>query len=274
MKKEVCVGTLKKYGLDVDEAISDDLHVKRKSFDVISGKEIDGEQTFLAIMSNSSIDSDGEIVIPSGIDISQYNRNPVLLWQHDRKSPSIGKCSEVGIDANKGLMGKFVLASTQFARELWTLVKEKCINAVSIGFVPVESYVRGGLGFKEACMRFGIDPNAKGLNIITTRCILMETSLVTLPANRDALIIAAKSHKCEAIVEKLAIKEEKVTDQEVIIEEPKVEEIVQEPKIEEPKVEEPKDVGKITFTVIRAGGRKACGDDIQKAKAIAEGKII
>jgi len=122
MKKMVLVGNLKKFGLDVSDNVKDDAAVYRKSYDLVAGKELEGEQTFLTVMSTSTPDADGEVIISTGIDTSEYQRNPILLWQHDRSQPCIGKCTETLVD-NRGLMGKFKLATTEFAQEYGCLLK-------------------------------------------------------------------------------------------------------------------------------------------------------
>ena len=278
MKKMVLVGNLKKFGLDVSDNVKDDAAVYRKSYDLVAGKELEGEQTFLTVMSTSTPDADGEVIISTGIDTSEYQRNPILLWQHDRSQPCIGKCTETLVD-NRGLMGKFKLATTEFAQEVWMLVKDKFLSTVSIGFIPIETYRRGENGFNAACQKYGIDPMNRMIDIITPRCLLLETSLVNLPANRDALIIAAKERNMSAFVSKMGVEETKVEEPKV--EEPKVEDkkediiitAVEEPKVEEKKVE-PEPPKKIVFSIIRNGPYIANENDSKKALLVLSGKIV
>jgi HK97 family phage prohead protease len=287
MKKTVLVGNLKKFGLDVSENIKDDAVVHRKSYDLVSGKELEGDlQTFLSVMSTATPDSDGEVIIPEGIDTTEYQRNPVLLWQHDRSQPCIGKCTETMVD-KRGLIGSFILATTEFAQEVWQLVKGKFLSTVSIGFIPIESYRRGENGFNTCCQKYGIDPMNRMIDIITPRCLLLETSLVNLPSNRDAIIIAAKERNMNTFMSKMGV-EEKV---EVVEEHPVLQsvEVVEEGKIEDKKediiintIEEPKVViqdtivppKKISFSIIRNGPYLSNPDDNKKALLLLSGKIV
>lgn len=291
MKKMVLVGNLKKFGLDVSDNVKDDAAVYRKSYDLVAGKELEGEQTFLTVMSTATPDADGEVIISTGIDTSEYQRNPILLWQHDRSQPCIGKCTETLVD-NRGLMGKFKLATTEFAQEVWSLVKDKFLSTVSIGFIPIETYRRGENGFNAACQKYGIDPMNRMIDIITPRCLLLETSLVNLPANRDAIIVAAKERNMKSFISKMGAEETKVEEKvepkveehSVIqnVEEPKKEEkkediiitAVEEPKVEEKKEEVKEPPKKIVFSIIRNGPYVSGDGDNKKALLVISGKII
>jgi hypothetical protein len=46
--------------------------------------------TFVATITTDSVDRDGEVVVPAGMNSKDYERNPVLLYEHDVLKP-IGK---------------------------------------------------------------------------------------------------------------------------------------------------------------------------------------
>jgi HK97 family phage prohead protease len=271
MKNRVLISSLKKHGLEVSDSITDDQVVHRKSFDVVVGKELGDKQTFLTVMSTPTPDADGEVILPEGIDTSEYTKNPVLLWQHDRTQPAIGKCTQTMVD-NRGLMGSFVLAPTQFATEVWQLVKGKFLSTVSIGFIPLETYVRGQPGFDAACRKFGVDVMNKAVKIITPRSLLLECSVVNLPANREAVILAAKDLKLEAF-EKACNpdKPEDKPEEKVVEDKPIPEVVVPEVVVEEVKPDEKKP---IVFTVLRNGPYISTEDDKAKALLVIAGKIL
>jgi phage head maturation protease len=87
--------------------------------------------------STSALGRDGNVVEPSGINISQYRRNPVLLAHHDPTQP-VGKVLglHVADDELRGT-GEFApLGVSTRSDEICALLKSEVLNAVSIGFEP------------------------------------------------------------------------------------------------------------------------------------------
>ena len=85
------------------------------------------EQTLTAYVSTGARDRMNEVLDPAGIDMSNYKKNPVVLWAHDYTKPPIGKAmwikkdgvgvlSKVKFDCNISLLtfrGKSVVSITQ-----------------------------------------------------------------------------------------------------------------------------------------------------------------
>ena len=42
---------------------------------------------FKATISTDSVDRDGEVMVPAGMNAKDYEPNPVLLWNHDTSQP-------------------------------------------------------------------------------------------------------------------------------------------------------------------------------------------
>lgn len=125
------------------------------------------------VLSDDTPDRYGDVVEAKGWDLSWFKKNPIALFGHDNSFP-IGVWENVRVEGGK-LIGrlKFAEAGTS-ARidELRSLVQQKILRAVSVGFKPVES-----------------EPNGKrGLRFL--RQELLETSLVSVPANPAALAVA------------------------------------------------------------------------------------
>ena len=106
---------------------------------------------------------------------------PAMLWQH-RPAEPIGVYTAMREDA-KGLWveGKFVLESAK-GQEAHALLKAGAINGLSIGFVPKKS-------------EFDEDEGIRTL----TEIDLWEVSLVTFPANGDALVAGVKAEDIESL---------------------------------------------------------------------------
>lgn len=189
MKTELSLSTLQGQGVFKSSELPATSEVTRKTYTVGDITTIDGdERVFSTVMTTGNEDREGEVVIASGIDTKEYNNNPVLCWGHIYSTPPVGKAVEVAPFDN-GLAGKFKMASTPFANDLWTLVKDGMLNAVSIGYIRLQTYKRGQPGFAEACRQFGVKITDT-LQRITTKAVLVETSLVCTPCNRDAIVFA------------------------------------------------------------------------------------
>ena len=147
----------------------DDLNFVRKVFTIDKVEAIDEERSIVARVSTNDRDRDGEVVEPKGIDLSNYTKNPCLLWAHRYDMPAIGKALWSKTD-EKGLICKFQFAPTQFADEIYQLYKGGYQRAFSIGFIPMD-----------------FDSVEK----IHRKVSLLEVSAVPVPANQDALVLEA-----------------------------------------------------------------------------------
>ena len=147
----------------------DDLSLVRKFVTVEKVEAIDEERSIVARVSTNDRDRDGEVVEPKGIDLSNYTKNPCLLWAHQYDIPAIGKALWAKTD-DKGLICKFQFAPTLFADEIYQLYKGGYQRAFSIGFIPLD-----------------FDSVEK----VHRKVSLLEVSAVPVPANQDALVMEA-----------------------------------------------------------------------------------
>ena len=132
-------------------------------------------------------DRDGDIIRAAGIDLTNFNKNPVFLLCHNSHDLPVGKVTKVWVE------GKSVKATVYFptldelssnpeyASEKARLVdfvfhcyKTGMLNAVSIGFIPLEW-----------------TETERGYDI--QKWELLEFSAVPVPANQDAIAEAVKS---------------------------------------------------------------------------------
>ncbi len=128
------------------------------------------------VLSEALPDREADCVDPNGIDLTNYLRNPVVLWAHDHHAPPIARCISIGVEAGR-LVGvaEFVPASVPVAgptaEMALQMIKIGFLNAVSIGFRPVEFDFNndGGMDF--------------------TKSELLEFSIVTIPCLPSALVV-------------------------------------------------------------------------------------
>lgn len=138
-------------------------------------KAADG--SFTAIASTNAIDRHGEVVDNNGWDLKAYKKNPVILWGHDHNEPAIGVSKKTWIEGT-GKKAQLMIQPllhdvTEKARAIKALIDLGVVKTLSVGFRPLES--PDGVTF--------------------TKNELLEVSMVNVPANGDAMIMAYKGLK-------------------------------------------------------------------------------
>lgn len=147
-------------------------------------KTIDAEQGTIDFMiTTPDVDAWGDIVVPTGMDNSRFRKNPVVQWNHDYWSPPVARSlREEASDAGVSATAMFARDVSEFAAQIFNLYVGKFLNAVSIGFWPLKMEKRyeeredGGSSFI-------------GYEFLEWR--LLEYSPVPIPANENALVMAA-----------------------------------------------------------------------------------
>tara|TARA_R100001510_G_C7599100_1_gene166291 strand:+ start:276 stop:914 length:639 start_codon:yes stop_codon:yes gene_type:complete len=142
----------------------------------------------VAKLTTDSVDRDGEVLIPQGMVSKDFEKNPVLFYNHEYDQP-IGKVTNIKRTEN-AVMGTLTFAQRPadyvgefFPSFIEALVKQGIVKGVSVGFVPEPSGARSAT--KADRMRFG-----NGIKRVFNRWKLLEVSIAPLPANQDALIQA------------------------------------------------------------------------------------
>ena len=140
----------------------------------------DDERLVEFIASDESVDRYGDVIMADGWDLEPFRSNPIFLWSHDRAAP-------IGTVPKIGLVGKQLRATVRFAKgkhladELWSFVKDGVLRAVSVGFT-----VNSWDDVEE--MENDDGELTGGLRFLKSE--LLELSLVSVPANRHALMRA------------------------------------------------------------------------------------
>ncbi len=131
----------------------------------------------VCVATDSSVDRDGEIVDPAGLDFTNYLKNPVLLYAHDYRSDPIGKVLEIVRDGSRVLFKpQFAIDINPKAKMYHEMFKQGILNAFSIGFIAKEWNDRdNGNGQKTR---------------VFVKSELLEISAVPVPANPQALVLA------------------------------------------------------------------------------------
>ncbi|MDZ7355739.1 MAG: hypothetical protein ONB55_21680 [candidate division KSB1 bacterium] len=130
--------------------------------------------TILFSFSTNDLDRDSEVVMPMGVVMTNFAKNPVFLWSHDRYTPAIGRVLMESVELKEVELSGLVKFDRKdpFADLIFNKYAEGFLNATSIGFRPLE------LG----------PPVLEGQRGATIRVWeWMESSAVNIPANPLAL---------------------------------------------------------------------------------------
>jgi HK97 family phage prohead protease len=137
-------------------------------------------------ISTGCVDREQDVISVRGWDLANYRRNPVVLWGHDATRLPIGRAFDIRIDGDalKATV-EFIPTDTPeggaFAESVYRLARSGFIAATSVGFRPIkwdytDDETRGASDWFP-----GIDFQEQEL---------VELSVVTVPANPEALIDA------------------------------------------------------------------------------------
>jgi len=155
------------------------------------------ERAVTAVINAAVLDRDGEVVLPTGCDLSDYEKNPLVLFAHDYYQLPVGKCVAIKRDKDN-LVAKTVFASRPathpegeewFPDTLYDLFKQGVLRAFSIGFEPVEM---------RDPTKGDMDRWGSGCRRVFSKWKLFEYSVVPVPANPDAVATAVGKGVCKA----------------------------------------------------------------------------
>lgn len=121
------------------------------------------------VLSTERINSYGQIILTDGIDTEDFEKNPIMLWQHER-GRVIGKWTDIK-KTNGNLLATAIFDETdEFSKSVYNKVTGGFISACSIGIKinPADIKVENDIE-------------------TVTKSKLLEASLVDIPSNGDAI---------------------------------------------------------------------------------------
>jgi HK97 family phage prohead protease len=153
-------------------------------------EQIGGDQRALRFtISTGAVDREKDCISITGWDLSNFIRNPTVLWAHDAQRLPIGRALDVRIeDAALKATVEFIPSDTPeggaFAESVYRLARQGFIAATSVGFRPIK------WDYTQDKSR-GADDWFPGIDFEEQE--LVELSVVTVPANPEALIEPAQA---------------------------------------------------------------------------------
>lgn len=146
-----------------------------------------GERVVRFTISKEVTDRDGDILRASGVDFTNYMKNPVFLGFHNSHDFPLGKVVKFWVENDSVKADVYFPTLAELSSDMnnvsekarvidftYHCYKTGMLNAVSVGFIPLE--------WTETKNGFDI-----------TKWELLEFSAVAVPANQDAIAEAVKS---------------------------------------------------------------------------------
>jgi len=140
---------------------------------------------------DGTVDRDGDIIKPEGVDLEEFKKEPTILSQHNSRSFPIGKSLKTMYRRKEGdIVGQVLffddeIDPTGISEAVFKMVKAGALNTGSIGFSAEPSDIKRPTPEEREELGMG------EYGLIFERIKLLEFSIVTIPANPNARQIAA-----------------------------------------------------------------------------------
>src|SRR5665213_2857508 len=134
------------------------------------------------VASSAALDSYGEVVSPSGGDLSRFEKNSVVIDSHDSSSINnvLGKVSDIRIENGEMIFTvKFAVdvEENDLAKKAFAMICAGYIKACSIGFIPLETCRPGDSDFEDVCEEHGVGDQSDSIACVYVRWQLLELSI-------------------------------------------------------------------------------------------------
>ena len=144
------------------------------------------KREIVAIISTDSVDSDDEVLLPSGLIKKQFAGMPIL-WAHQHEEPAIGVVRWVKPEERRIIAKYYVHCKTQTSREVWELLSNNppLLNSHSVGCTYLETTYPTAEQIKSR-------PDWEHARLLVTKWDMHEFSVCNVPANEDCVLLAVE----------------------------------------------------------------------------------
>jgi HK97 family phage prohead protease len=126
------------------------------------------------VVTKDMVDRDGERVLPSGAQISNFEINPIMFHNHKRWDGAVGNWKNIKVTDTEILMDGYISDATEQSKTVLGLCKDGVIKTASMGFRPK----KWSDDDKDKL------PGQTGVTILEYEVI--EVSVTDIPANPEA----------------------------------------------------------------------------------------
>jgi len=147
-----------------------------------------GERAVIAKISTIDVDRDGDVMIPQGMDATEFLKNPIVFWNHDYDKP-VAKCAKLWRD-DSAVYAKDIYPPRPEGHEgewlpdtVFGLIQAGVVKGTSIGFDPRQSVAR--TPNKKDLEDYGPD-----VRRVYSRWKKLEHSVAPMQCNQEALVVA------------------------------------------------------------------------------------
>ena len=152
----------------------------------------------IAVVSTDSIDREGEIVLPKGVDLSDFRKQPGVYLEHNTDALPLGPCVWIKAEP-KRIIAKYRIVENASPehKAISELVKAGALRSHSIGFLSANPSA-------PSAQELRFHPEWQGAKKIHRSTKMLEFSLTGMPCNPDAVALAvAKGGFSERFVKAL-----------------------------------------------------------------------
>ena len=148
-------------------------------FKNFQAKQTTQDKPIKFVASTANPDRYGDVVDQKGWDLRAYNRNPVVLFNHNPSQMPIGK-GKAYVENEQLMLEVEFDQKDEMAKTIEQKVRDGYINAVSVGFQPSKTIARSSLPADH--------PYYGKSGSYFQSSELLEVSIVTIPANNEATL--------------------------------------------------------------------------------------
>lgn len=131
-------------------------------------------QSTTFVLSDETVNSNGFVVLTEGIETTAFERNPVMLYMHNRDGNVIGRWDNVRKEGKRLLADAVFDENTELGARVKKQVDDGFLRAVSIGIECLSQETLNGVE-------------------TVTKCRLIEASIVDIPSNTNAVKLFRRS---------------------------------------------------------------------------------
>jgi|TARA_R110000823_G_scaffold243825_1_gene368150 phage head maturation protease len=164
--------------------------IDMKDYSVTSTADIPS-RSVISVISTNTIDEEGEVILPRGVQVQRFQKSPVVFYNHDYSDP-VATCEYIKITDDN------LIASTYFPERpdnhvgewrpdtVLSMVASGLCQGVSIGFSYIETREPTSKDRKQ------FPTTGNELQRVVSKSRLLEYSFAPLPMNEDALVVAVQ----------------------------------------------------------------------------------